>query len=333
MAEISVIMAVYNAEEYLDRSIKSVLDQTFSDWNLICVNDGSTDRSLDILNKYALSDSRIIVLSQINSGAASARSLAYKIASTPYVITLDSDDLYSPNLLSEVYKRAIETGADSVAPNMLVENIDGSFLNWNEKFNIKLDDVMSGREAFANTFLPWKMHADNLWKTELVKKFATGNVVDMNKFNADEYIHRLLFLNTKKVVFSKGEYIYKCNHESITKKFSLKHLSLIETNKRLVDLAMEYDIEPTLILKIEEFSFRNLINLQTRLYADKQLDMTQREKMQETIKCAYKSTSRIKDFSFSDKKKSFIRKVLLTNGFLLFQITCFGLHLSNRQKI
>lgn len=97
---ISVIVPVYNAEKYLDRCIQSVLDQTYSDLELILVNDGSKDSSLGICQRFEASDSRIRVVDKTNGGVSSARNAGIERARGRYITFLDSDDYYSPDFLS-----------------------------------------------------------------------------------------------------------------------------------------------------------------------------------------------------------------------------------------
>lgn len=99
MPKISVIIPVYNAEKYLRECLESVINQTFKDIEIICVNDGSVDNSLEILNKYADKDERIKIISQENRGHSEARNTALKIMSGEYVYFLDSDDYITPTLL------------------------------------------------------------------------------------------------------------------------------------------------------------------------------------------------------------------------------------------
>lgn len=114
---ISVVMPVYNVERYLDETLKSLKDQTFKDFEIICVDDSSTDRSLAILKKYAQKDKRFVILSQKNAGAGAARNYGFSKAKGEYVIFLDSDDLFSPNLLEKLYLAASENQADIATCN------------------------------------------------------------------------------------------------------------------------------------------------------------------------------------------------------------------------
>ena len=92
MPKISVIVPVYNVEQYLRICLDSILAQTFQDFEIICINDGSTDNSLKILEEYKQLDDRLVILTQTQSGAAIARNNGIKQAKGEYIQFLDSDD-------------------------------------------------------------------------------------------------------------------------------------------------------------------------------------------------------------------------------------------------
>ena len=92
MPKVSVIIPVYNVEKYLKQCLDSVVNQTLKDIEIICVNDGSTDNSLEILEEYAQKDNRIIIISQENQGQSVARNIALEKATGEYVGFVDSDD-------------------------------------------------------------------------------------------------------------------------------------------------------------------------------------------------------------------------------------------------
>lgn len=112
MVAISIVIPVYNIEKYLKVSLDSIQAQTFKDFEAICVNDGSKDKSLDILNQYASMDSRIKVVSQENGGSGSARNNGLSKAQGKYVIFLDGDDYFEPELLEKLYNLAEAHNAD-----------------------------------------------------------------------------------------------------------------------------------------------------------------------------------------------------------------------------
>lgn len=106
--EISVIVPCYNAEKTLDRCIKSVLEQNFSSWELIIINDGSSDDSLNVCLAYAKKDCRVVVVTQENKGVSSARNHGLVIAKGNYIVFLDADDWLSENSFEESKKILFE---------------------------------------------------------------------------------------------------------------------------------------------------------------------------------------------------------------------------------
>ncbi len=115
MAKVSVIIPVYNVEPYLKQCMDSVVGQTLKDIEIICVDDGSTDGSLDILKEYATEDSRIQIIEQKNAGAGAARNNGMRHATGKYLSFLDSDDFFEPRMLEKAYDLAEKDQADFVA--------------------------------------------------------------------------------------------------------------------------------------------------------------------------------------------------------------------------
>ena len=129
MVKISIIMPVYNGAEFLVNSIKSVDDQTLKDVELICVNDGSTDNSLDLLNDLSGKYSFIKVFSQENQGSGKARNYGIENAKGEYIAFLDADDIFvDSNALEELYKVAQKHDADMVGGNLKRINSNNKIL-------------------------------------------------------------------------------------------------------------------------------------------------------------------------------------------------------------
>ena len=113
--QISLVIAIYNLEKYLRECMDSVLNQTFQDFEVICVNDGSTDGTLEILNEYADKDHRIKIINQQNQGAGAARTRGLREVQGKYFQMLDGDDYFEPNMLEKLYNLAEKHGADIAA--------------------------------------------------------------------------------------------------------------------------------------------------------------------------------------------------------------------------
>ena len=112
--KISVIIPVYNVEKYLRECLDSVVNQTFGELEVLCINDGSTDGSPAILDEYARKDARVRVIHQENQGQAAARNRGLAEARGEFVLFLDSDDFWAPDLCEKVLKKAESAGADLV---------------------------------------------------------------------------------------------------------------------------------------------------------------------------------------------------------------------------
>ena len=112
--KVSVIIPVYNVEEYLRQCLDSIVNQTLQDIEIICVNDESTDGSLAILEEYAKTDSRITIINQKNAGAGAARNKGLEIARGEYLSFLDSDDFFELDMLEKAYHACKNENADFV---------------------------------------------------------------------------------------------------------------------------------------------------------------------------------------------------------------------------
>ena len=122
--KISIIIPMYNVEKFLRRCLDSVKNQTFTDWQAICVNDGSPDKSGEIAREYAKKDTRFVVVDKENGGLSDARNAGMQHAMGEYVLFLDSDDFIHPQTLELTYNAATKKNAD-----MVVFNHDVKFHN------------------------------------------------------------------------------------------------------------------------------------------------------------------------------------------------------------
>lgn len=174
---ISVVIPVYNASRFLDDSIGGLLSQTFDDFELICVNDGSKDDSLEILNDFAKNDSRVIVIDKENGGCGSARNRALDEARGEYVYFFDPDDKVPENTFEEAYKNAISNDSDVVVFKAGTFNDDGKakkvFFNYKKflkakKFNHFTFNCHDEKSIVLNKgYAPWA----KLYKKEFLDSY------------------------------------------------------------------------------------------------------------------------------------------------------------------
>ncbi len=145
MPKISVILPVYNSQDYIKKAIESILGQIFTDFELIIVNDGSTDATSDIINSF--NDDRIIIINQSNQGPGAARNNALKLARGDYVMYLDSDDWFCPDALETAYTEIAQSDADFTFFKMI--NFDGERYYENDWFELKSFDSSFDNRVFA----------------------------------------------------------------------------------------------------------------------------------------------------------------------------------------
>jgi glycosyltransferase involved in cell wall biosynthesis len=152
--KISIIIPVYNVEKYLRECLDSIVNQSFKDIEIICVNDGSTDNSLEILNEYAQKDSRFVVISQENQGQGVARNNAINIANGEYILFIDPDDWIEKEALETLYNFAKEKLAQVVKFNYKEYN------DYSKKFeNINFAELVKSKYSYDLISTPiynWK---------------------------------------------------------------------------------------------------------------------------------------------------------------------------------
>lgn len=173
--KISIIIPVYNVEKYLCECLDSILNQTFQDFEIICVDDGSTDETLEILKNYKNKDERVFVLQQHHSGAAEARNNGIRLARGKYIQFLDSDDYFEPTMLEELYNHAEKFGADlTVCSSRKVDNNGNIVESGNPNSPINLD-----KTPLEKTF-NWRDYKDDF--------FSLINVAIWNKLYSRDLI-------------------------------------------------------------------------------------------------------------------------------------------------
>ena len=229
---ISVVIPIYNVEKYLTKCIESVINQTYTDLEIILVNDGSTDNSKDIINKYSLIDSRIKVINKKNGGLSDARNVGIEIAKGDYIAFLDSDDWIELNMYEKLYSYIKQENADIVQCSYQ-EVYNEEVNNQKIKEEIKL---ISGKDSLYNLY--GKNHGktvvvwNKIYKRELFNdiRFPKG------KYHEDEFTtYKLLYKANKIVDLNLPLLYYRQRDGSImNSKFNIKRLDALEAfNERL----------------------------------------------------------------------------------------------------
>lgn len=205
---ISVIVPVYNAENSLKLCLKSLLEQSFKNIEIILINDGSTDNSLKICRKFQNKDRRILVIDQHNQGRAAVRNLGINMASGDYIMFVDSDDYVSKNFCMDALKVVYTQNVDIVLFDYYLENNQGKYL----KRTCNRDGILTKEEAMLAvtnaSFLPMKIFNKSLFNNI---KFPVG------KDYEDVFVTYQLVDKAKKLYhLSVPLYYYVQHNNSVT---------------------------------------------------------------------------------------------------------------------
>ena len=147
--KVSIIIPVYNVEPFLARCLDSVVGQTLRGIEIICVDDGSPDRSIDILNRYAAQDDRIRVISQENRGLGGARNRGFDAATGEFILFVDSDDWIDPAYCERLYEAAREAERSIVDVKTLQHTNEQLISTLDEVMKIQTEGSQKRREAEA----------------------------------------------------------------------------------------------------------------------------------------------------------------------------------------
>ena len=194
--KISIIVPIYNAEKYLEEALESLINQSLKDIEIICVNDGSTDKSLEILQKYAKKDKRVKILSQTNKGQSAARNTGIKVATGEYIGFLDADDWAESNTFEELYSNA--NGSDIsvcsiLACNNGIKNNNDPYLSTDifpKSFEKKAFSAQECKNfIFRISVTPW----NKIYKKDFLTKnsiyFAEGINFEDNIFFLETFLN------------------------------------------------------------------------------------------------------------------------------------------------
>lgn len=156
MVKVSVVIPIYNVEEYIEECLLSALNQTLKEIEIICVNDGTPDNSMKIIEKYAKTDKRIVIVNKENGGLSSARNAGLRVATGEYVYFMDSDDYILNDALEVLYDEAeknnldtIYFDADSFFETKELEERHQSYIEYYHRA-AKYNDVVTGQEILRN---------------------------------------------------------------------------------------------------------------------------------------------------------------------------------------
>lgn len=276
---ISIIVPVYMAEKYLNRCIESILCQTYKNFELILVDDGSPDTSGDLCDYWAGQDSRVKVIHKENGGASSARNCGLKIAKGKYIAFVDSDDWLEPNMYEQLYKLLEENKAQMAICGMRV--VDGK-----KEKNVQPNPqtLLWGRKELLDFF--FKVHGE-VFTYSLCRRLISKGLLDQYHFlegrmNEDIEASFYLSVHCQRAVYTNMVfYNYYKNYNGVTNsRFTEKKLDLLYIwdvlREEVLSLAPEYIKEYEINCKRARFTLLVQMHLNKYDKKDSAMKLTKR---------------------------------------------------------
>lgn len=247
--KVSIIIPVYNSESTLKRCIESVINQTYKNIEILIINDGSKDKSLNIMNEYKNKDERIIVINQKNKGLSGARNIGINNATGDYITFIDSDDYIKPNLVKDTIKIFEKYECDVVRNNYELSYENGKTELRNEMYEEnRIINISEKKEELIQNILLGKVQSYS-WLLTIKRE-----ILDKNNLKFDEdiffmedivFIIRLIFL-IKNIYFVReaNYFYYQSNENSLTKdtKKYVKNINNIVVMKKRLEKIMKMNI-------------------------------------------------------------------------------------------
>lgn len=299
--KVSVIIPIYNTAKYLKQCLESIANQTLREIEIICVDDGSTDNSYEIVKDFCNKDSRFIPIRQINCNAGVARNNGLRIAQGKYVSFLDSDDFFDIRMLEEAYNEAEKTHAQFVVynSNQFDENTKKYIATpWSIRYNTLPSSKPFGRHQISNNifkaFVGWAW--DKLYNREWI---LNNNLWFQDQHTSED----MLFVFSALAIATKISYVEKNKilaHHRVNNKNSLSNTrekswdcfyhALIALRLRLIKEGIYQELERDFINYALHFSLWNLNTISEPTYSHLLKELT---------------TKWWKELGITDKKKQY----------------------------
>lgn len=250
MPKFSIILPIYNTEKYLDRCMDSVLNQTYQDFEIIMIDDGSMDSSPQICDEYANKDSRVKVIHKSNAGLGYARNTGLEISAGDYVLFLDSDDYISKETLKTVLSRIDETGAEICMFDYFIKRDSGKELRKHSPLGrtvleppVIMDQVLLGMLASEPTYPSDTYISMSVWKFIYLRELLVNNNLRFSSerecVSEDIVFHLHVMPHVRKMCTIDQCLYYYCENGtylSLTKKYDENKFLKV---KKLYDIQLD----------------------------------------------------------------------------------------------
>lgn len=322
---ISVIVPIYNVEKYLDKCIESIVKQSYTNLEIILINDGSTDNCLKKCEEWNKKDERIIVINKENGGLSSARNAGLDVCKGNYIVFVDSDDYINPEMIKELYNSLVKYGSDILICNYYINDEKNIYPN---KIKFK-NFTISGNDKYKYLYNKYQVMTiiawNKIYKREIFENLRYPN----GKIHEDEYIIFDLLERAKKISYiNEPLYYYLQRYGSITNKFNIKRFNVIDALDMRIEKFRE-NKNYNLILKTKESKYSKLVYLLNRCkdnnFSEK--DLLKIKKYKNEFKDLENELCKTKGVSLKCKIK-----LLLNNPIKIFEIIKFSNKVKEEEK-
>ena len=307
MPKVSVIIPVYNTEKFLRKCLDSVCNQTLQDIEIICINDCSTDGSLEILREYAGKDNRIKLIELLeNCGAAKARNIGIDIAEGEYLGFVDSDDFIDLDFYKKLYGKAKETDADAVKGKLYLYDINTNKVYLEAWIDIN-DSVKKNKANFYFTF------TTAIYKSSLIKEYNIRFLEGLIHFEDPYFTINAATHYNKLEVIDDAKYYYINNPNSTSrKKITKEHVKSIVCSADIVlDLLNNTNIDKFHYRIVFNFVVNQLLCWCNKVNCPNELNIISVDGLFNVLnKCKYKKECM--EFHFLEQKQN-NKQIILKN--------------------
>lgn len=252
MVEVSVVVPVYNVEDYVGECLESLINQTLKDIEIICINDGSTDDSLKILEEYSKKDNRIKVFSQENSGLSATRNNGIQVAEGNYIYFIDADDFLELTALEELLKISKKTNCD-----FIIFKLINFYDNTYEKYTSNYYE-MEFLKPFRNKTFHYSDIGEKIFDVAVSTpgKFFKKSLISNLKFPEglifeDNFFFAQAVINSDKIYFyDKHLYNRRIRDNSITTTYDIKFADTILIINKIINLIKENNLYDKFKIKL-----------------------------------------------------------------------------------
>lgn len=260
MEKVSVIVPVYNTEKYLEKSINSIVNQTYKNLEILLIDDGSTDRSFEICKKFAQKDNRVIPIHKENSGVSETRNLGISYATGKYAIFVDSDDILPLNSIKDMYEVAKKNNSDLVIGMININNKNCDNLENNKEANKIssfeiLKDFFLKKGKFNLSSSCGKLYSNKIYKLAYFEKDRRTN-------EDRDYVFQVLTIANNIFAYCDTVYYYNIHeNSSSTKVVDDRYFDILYFSEKMYSFIIKSKYK-----NLEKYALLNKFNSYLHVY-------------------------------------------------------------------